>query len=61
VLILYLADIIDGKLTPGDDASEIRFFNIDKPPDNIAFESHKRAFQDYSKYKKTGRLPDPNE
>jgi len=61
VLILYLADIISGKPTPGDDASEIRFFNIDKPPDNIAFESHKRAFRDYCKFKETGRLPDPNE
>ena len=61
VLILYVAEITGGQLKAGDDASEVFYFPLDKPPANIAFESHRRAFHDYVRYKKTGELPDPNE
>ena len=61
VLILYLADIVGGSLTPGDDASEAKYFTRNEIPENIAFESHRRAISEYYKLKKTGKLPDPNE
>jgi ADP-ribose pyrophosphatase YjhB (NUDIX family) len=47
VLMLYLASEKSGKLKAGDDASEVRYFDIDKPPEKIAFESHRRALNDY--------------
>ncbi|MCD6163668.1 MAG: NUDIX hydrolase [candidate division Zixibacteria bacterium] len=61
VLVLYIAEIIGGDFKPGDDASELQYFPFDSPPENIAFESHVRAFADYIRYKNNGRLPDPNE
>jgi ADP-ribose pyrophosphatase YjhB (NUDIX family) len=47
VLILYLARIAGGRIEPGDDASEVRFFSFDDLPDNIAFLSHRQAIADY--------------
>jgi len=61
VLILYVARIEGGVLTPGDDAIEAKFFPLDEIPDNIAFESHRRAINEYKQYQETGNLPDPNE
>jgi ADP-ribose pyrophosphatase YjhB (NUDIX family) len=43
VLILYTAERTGGRLKPGDDAIEARFFAISKLPRSIAFESHRRA------------------
>ena len=61
ILILFLSEVIGGEIRAGDDASELRFFPLDNLPDNLAFESHIRALNEYKEYLKTGRLPDPNE
>lgn len=61
VLIMYLVKVIGGKLRPGDDAGELRFFPFDKLPENIAFESHIRALAEYQDFARTGKLPNPNE
>ena len=47
VLILYLANVIGGKMEAADDALDVRFFSFDNLPEKIAFESHYRAFNDY--------------
>ncbi|UCC43113.1 MAG: NUDIX hydrolase [Candidatus Zixiibacteriota bacterium] len=49
VLLLYLADVIGGRLQASDDALEVKFFGFDEIPDKIAFESHRRALDDYSR------------
>lgn len=49
VLILYLARITGGEMKAADDALEVRFFNFNEIPENVAFESHHRAFADYRK------------
>ncbi len=61
VLIMYIALIQGGNLKAGDDASELKFFPLDKLPNNLAFESHIRALSEYREFMKTGNLPDPNE
>lgn len=43
VLILYTAERRGGRLRPGDDATEARWFSPSRPPRRIAFESHRRA------------------
>lgn len=48
VLILYRAERAGGRLHPGDDAIEARFFALDHLPDEIAFESHRRALADFA-------------
>ncbi len=47
VLILYLAEVVGGNPTAGDDAMEIDFFRFDNIPDRIAFHSHRQALSDY--------------
>lgn len=47
VLMVYLADIIQGSLKAGDDAKEVRFFTSAEIPANIAFTAHKRAVKEY--------------
>ncbi|HVP36434.1 MAG TPA: NUDIX hydrolase [Terriglobales bacterium] len=47
VLVVYLGEILSGEPSPGDDASEVKFFPIDKIPQNIAFQSHRQALKDY--------------
>lgn len=49
VLILYLGRITGGELRAGDDAVEVAWFPLDKPPENIAFESHIQAINDYNR------------
>lgn len=61
VLVLYLADIVGGDITPGDDASVVRFFAMNKLPRNIAFEAHRQALSDYNEFKNSGEFPKPNE
>jgi len=61
VLIVYLAEAIGGQLRAGDDASEIGFFSPENPPENLAFESHRRALADHVYLKAHNRLPDPDE
>ncbi len=47
VLLLYLADKVGGKLEAMDDALEAKYFGFDELPENIAFEAHIQALQDY--------------
>ncbi len=47
VLILYTAERTGGRLTPGDDAIEARYFAAARPPRRIAFASHRRALAEY--------------
>ncbi len=49
VLMLYLAEITGGKMQASDDALDVDFFDLDNPPNDIAFESHLRAIADYNK------------
>jgi ADP-ribose pyrophosphatase YjhB (NUDIX family) len=46
VLLLYLARRTGGTLSPGDDASEARFFPLDNTPAEIAFKAHEQALAD---------------
>lgn len=57
VLILYLATVIDGKLVPGDDALETKYFDLEELPSNIAFSAHRKAIRDLKKYLEGGQLP----
>lgn len=49
ILVVYLADIIEGQPEPGDDAQEISFFSRDEIPSNIAFAAHRQVLKDYFK------------
>ena len=49
VLVLYLATENGGELEAADDADEVKYFDFDALPTNIAFESHIRALADYRK------------
>ncbi len=49
VLILYLARILGGELTPGDDAADARYFDFDEIPSDIAFQAHRDALALYRK------------
>jgi ADP-ribose pyrophosphatase YjhB (NUDIX family) len=48
VLIVYLAERIGGRLRPGDDAIEARFFRLDELPEWIAFTSHRHALAEFA-------------
>lgn len=58
VLVIYLAKVVGGTLTPGDDASEVRYFGLNSLPDTIAFESHRQALADYKARYGTGKAHD---
>jgi len=47
VLILYTAERVGGRLKPGDDATEARYFAASRLPEDIAFASHRRALAEY--------------
>ena len=53
VLIMYWAKIIGGKLRPGDDAEEIKFFAKNKVPDNIAFLAHRQIIKEFFEIKES--------
>jgi len=56
VLNLYYAcEIISGKPKPSDDVSEIKWFPIDQPPDQIAFEHMRTALPIIQRYHKKQR------
>lgn len=46
VLILYTGVRVGGRLKPGDDALEARFFPLEQPPRRIAFASHRQALEE---------------
>jgi 8-oxo-dGTP diphosphatase len=47
VLIMYWAIIIGGELKPGDDAEEIRYFDKNEIPPNIAFLAHRQIIKEF--------------
>lgn len=47
VLILYTGERRGGRLRPGDDALEARFFALDALPQRIAFAAHRKALEEY--------------
>jgi ADP-ribose pyrophosphatase YjhB (NUDIX family) len=49
VLIVYTAARAGGRLRPGDDAVEARFFPLEALPRAIAFESHRRALAEFAR------------
>jgi len=46
VLILYTAERTGGRLRPGDDAIEARYWPLRRPPRRIAFAAHRRALEE---------------
>jgi ADP-ribose pyrophosphatase YjhB (NUDIX family) len=49
-LILYHARVTGGRLTAGDDASEVAFFPLDRLPRPIAFRAHVEALRDLKRW-----------
>lgn len=47
VLLVYVGRIVGGRPRPGDDADELGFYPLGRPPAGIAFRSHRRALADY--------------
>jgi len=47
VLVIYEVEKISGTLTPGDDAIEARYFQLDCLPENMAFSSHNKVLMKY--------------
>jgi ADP-ribose pyrophosphatase YjhB (NUDIX family) len=45
VVIVYYGEIINGQLSPGDDASEVKFFPLNDIPNDIAFKAHRRILE----------------
>jgi 8-oxo-dGTP diphosphatase len=54
VSIAFTARVVGGRLTPGDDAEEARFFSPRSLPDNIAFVDHRRVIREYLSGRSTG-------
>ncbi len=52
VSIAFVGRPAGGELSAGDDASEAVFFPVGSLPENIAFESHRRALERYVKERK---------
>lgn len=46
VLVLYTAERLGGRLRPGDDALEARFWRLGRLPARIAFAAHRRALEE---------------
>ncbi len=47
ILIVYSAEILEGKLQAGDDAKRVQFFSPADIPQNMAFTAHKRTLKEY--------------
>lgn len=45
ILVVYLAEEVDGELQPGDDADEVAFHPLDDLPDNVGFINHRRILK----------------
>lgn len=43
ILVVYEAEITNGKIKAGDDAVDVTFFTLDKLPENIAFSAHREV------------------
>ncbi len=56
VLILYLCRSTGGELRCGDDASDARYFELERLPDGIAFRAHRAALRDIATQHAEGLL-----
>lgn len=45
ILVVYRGIITGGEVRPGDDAVEAKFFDFQRVPHNIAFESHRQILE----------------
>ncbi len=45
LLVVYTGRIVEGRIRAGDDAAEVRAFPLDKLPQEIAFQAHRRALE----------------
>jgi hypothetical protein len=43
--IWFLAEVVGGEMGAGDDLSELRFFPIDQPPPDLAFEGDRLVIE----------------
>ena len=50
IIIIYRAEVVGGKLQPGDDASEARFFGPAELPQEIAFASNREALRRWQSF-----------
>ena len=48
ILVLYEARRSGGRLSPGDDAIEARWFPLRRPPRTIAFAAHRQALAEFA-------------
>jgi mutator protein MutT len=48
ILILYIVARVSGRLTPGDDAIEARWFPLKRLPRAIAFQAHREALAEFT-------------
>jgi len=48
ISMVFTARVTGGDLVAGDDAEEALFFDMDDPPDPIAFEDHRRVVRRYT-------------
>lgn len=55
VLVLYRARIVGGRLSAGDDASEVGFFPLTRLPRPIAFRAHREALSDLRRERRAAR------
>jgi ADP-ribose pyrophosphatase YjhB (NUDIX family) len=46
VLILFSAERVEGRLRPGDDALEARYWPLGRLPRRVAFAAHRRALDE---------------
>jgi 8-oxo-dGTP diphosphatase len=60
ILIVYRAEVVEGELWPGDDASEARFFSPAELPQEIAFASNCEALRRWQQWVmlRSARSPD---
>ena len=47
ILVVYLVEVVGGKLRPGDDATEAQFFGKEEVPPNVAFQAHRQVIREY--------------
>lgn len=52
ISLAFTAKVTGGELVAGDDAAEARFFDMDDPPEPIAFEDHRRVVRRYTEESK---------
>lgn len=55
-LVVYLARVVAGELAAADDALEARFFPLDEPPEDLAFENNRQILAQLVRETPTGDI-----